>query len=129
MTRPERKQLREFGLGLGAILIALSLLAARKHSPSGPYLFGWGTLSLVVAWLAPRAFEAVYGPWMKFAKVLAAINTFIVLTVIYYLVITPYGLVNRLFGKDPLDERIGTGDSYWAPRGETPEASTYERQF
>lgn len=127
--KPGRKEFREFGFGLGGILIIFALLAARKHSPAGPYLFGFGTLALAIAWVVPSALEPVYGPWMRAARVLAAVNTFLISALIFYLVMTPYALVARLFGKDPLDERLGTDGSYWKPRGEPPGPASYERQF
>jgi len=108
------------------VLLVFALLAARRHAPAGPYLFSLGVLSLTVAWLTPRLFEPAYGPWMRLAKVLAAVNTYLITAMIFYLVMTPYALVLRLLGKDLLDEKPGTGDSYWKPRGE---ASDPERQF
>jgi hypothetical protein len=52
---------------------------------------------------------------MKFAELIGAVMTRVILVVAYYLVITPIGLLLRLLGKDLLD--IGTAggdrDSYW----------------
>jgi hypothetical protein len=69
--------------------------------------------------------KQLYRGWMKFADALAWINTRILLTVIYYLVVTPTGAVMRLFGKSPLD-----ADGNW--RRATPHSygdKHFEKQF
>jgi hypothetical protein len=49
--------------------------------------------------------------------------------VVYFLVITPIGLVMRLTGKNPL-VHPANGGGFWFDRGsEKPEASRMERQF
>jgi hypothetical protein len=79
-------------------------------------------------------FPAVLGPvqrgWMKFALVLGHYNTRIILTVLFYLVMTPVGLVMRLF-RDPLDRSLKEQrDTQWVKRESQPvELTRYERQF
>lgn len=124
--KPGRKEFREFGVGLGIILALFALLLGRKEAPVAPYLFGAGALSLTFAWVIPAALGPIYTVWMKGAMALGAVNAFILTTLIYYLVITPYAIVARLMGKDLLDERLRTGESYWKPRDG---ASDPRRQF
>ncbi len=55
--------------------------------------------------------------WTKFGLLLHKVVSPIVLGVMFYLVITPTGLLMRLFGKDPLRLKFdGTAKSYWIPR-------------
>lgn len=55
--------------------------------------------------------------WMALAFALGWINTRILLGVFFYLIITPTGLLMRLFGKDLLDEKIDrSATSYWKKR-------------
>lgn len=53
----------------------------------------------------------------------------VVTALLYYGLIAPYGLLFRALGRDPLDRKLRTGDSYWRKR--TPETGRerYERQF
>ena len=96
--------LRVWRSGFDAIAIALSIVAA---------LFVLSTLAV------PAALAPVYRVWMRLAEVLGWINTRVLLIVIFYLVVTPIGLMMRIFRRSPLD------DGYWkdVPR------SSYERQF
>ena len=55
----------------------------------------------------------VYRWWMKFARVLVFINTRILLTLVYFLLIGPISLIIRLMGKDYLDRTIKPSESFW----------------
>jgi hypothetical protein len=41
--------------------------------------------------------------------------TRVILTVMYYLVFTPIGLIMRALGRDPMNRSL-TGESYWIER-------------
>ncbi|MBT4936735.1 hypothetical protein HON22_02355 [Candidatus Peregrinibacteria bacterium] len=59
--------------------------------------------------------------WLKFAHTLGFINTKILLTLVFFLVITPIGLIMRLFGKDFLRKKMNKKiHSYWIQREEQP---------
>jgi uncharacterized protein involved in cysteine biosynthesis len=73
-------------------------------------------------WIKPA-----YDLWMKFAAVLAWINTRLILIAMFYLVFTPIGLIMRLFGSDQLGLRIEKDKrSYWV---KNDKMINYERQF
>ncbi len=68
--------------------------------------------------------------WQALGDVLGWINTRIILTVLFYVVVTPAGLLMRLF-RDPLDRDIyETRPSYWNRRNSPPfDPGDYQRQF
>jgi hypothetical protein len=76
----------------------------------------------------------VLGPvekaWMRFAEVLGRINTRIILTVLYCLVMTPVGLLRRWLA-DPLDRKMRDGSStVWVSRPRAPvDPERYRQQF
>ena len=59
------------------------------------------------------------------------LTTRLILALTYYLVITPIGLLLRLFGKDALQRKIDPGaDSYWIEREPEPlDRERYKKQF
>ncbi len=57
-----------------------------------------------------------YRQWMRFAHVLAVVNTAILLTIIYVLVIGPAALVLWMIRKDLLDRTLRREGSYWRMR-------------
>ena len=62
----------------------------------------------------PKVLLPLQKIWMSLALVLGYVMTRVILTLVYFLVVTPIGLTLRLFGKDPLtkgpDPNLAT---YW----------------
>jgi hypothetical protein len=62
--------------------------------------------------------------------VLGWVNTRVILTLIFYLVFTPIGLVMRIFGKDILEAGPGkTKNTYWKKKDQSRGNPAYEQQF
>jgi len=61
-----------------------------------------------------KILKLLYSWWMKLAALLAWINTRLILTVLFFLVFTPVGIILRLLKNDPLERRFEKGSlSYW----------------
>ena len=60
-----------------------------------------------------RVFRKLKSWWMKFAAALGWLNTRLILTLFYILLIGIMALIVRLFGKDLLRKRRRRVDSYW----------------
>lgn len=89
-----------------------------------------GAVLAVVALLWPRGAQAFDHAWMRLAAVLGYINSRILLSVMFYGVMAPYGWVMRLFGRNPLNRRGPAAETYWIPRKRTRQMPAgFERQF
>jgi hypothetical protein len=108
---PSRDDLRKFGLTMGAIIAVLFGLAL-------PWLWGrpfplwpWGLAAVFVGWalLAPRSLRLVYHVWMKFGQLISRITTPVILAIVFFLVITPIGVLRRWFSSDPLRRHYDHG--------------------
>ena len=110
-------------------IVVFSTLAWRRGRAIAPYEFLLGLICAGLAGLRPQALQPVYGPWMKAVGVIGKFNTWLVMGLVYYLVLTPYAVLARLLGGDLLDERIGDRASYWHPRAEAPARESYRDQF
>jgi len=97
-----RPELRQFGLVGGAIvgLIGLWPMLWRHQGPR-QWAVTLAVLLIGPALVAPGFLGPAYRLWMKLAEVLAWINTRVLLGVVFYLVVTPIGLIMRLLGRDP----------------------------
>lgn len=72
---------------------------------------------LLLALVVPGVLAPANRLWMKFGMLLHAIVSPIALGILFYLVVTPTGLLMRLLGKDPLRLRFDpAADSYWIKR-------------
>ena len=101
----------------------------RKGRPTAPYELGLSLLCALLAGLRAQALQPVYGPWMKAARLLGKVNTYLVMSLVYYLLITPYAVLTRWLAGDLLDERLRDRDSYWHQRQAPPEPESYRHQF
>jgi hypothetical protein len=129
-TRLTRAEGRRFGLTVGAAFLLLSgLFWWRGHGQTAVVLSAIGG-SLVLGGLAiPGRLGPVYHVWMKLALLLSKVTTPVFMGVVYFIVITPVGLVIRALRRNPLVRSSRQG-SYWILR--PPGASRrgdIERQF
>ena len=75
-------------------------------------------------------FKKLYKAWMKFAHLLGWVNTRIILTLVYFLIMTPLALIFKVVGKDPMNRKLGGQDSYWIKReSKAFDRDIYRRQF
>ena len=80
--------------------------------------------------LMPMVLGPFYKVWMALAEGLGWINSRIILTVVFYLLIMPMGVVMRLFGGDPMKRQLNKDDSYRVIRsGTVPPKKHMERPF
>ncbi|MCH8010900.1 MAG: hypothetical protein IIA61_02965 [Candidatus Marinimicrobia bacterium] len=81
------------------------------------WLWGIGLLFLILGFILPSVLRPVYRLWMLLAYFIGGIVSRVILTVLFYFVITPTGLVLRLFGKDVLDKKFEKNrESYWVKK-------------
>ena len=130
--KPDRKQLRTFGLVMLVCFAVIGLLLAwRFHSVTVLYVcLGIGCVFVIGGFLVPPLGRALYLFWMGIGFVVGSIVMPILIGIIYYLVLTPIGLVLRWRGRDSMRRRRATpGESYWVEFPHRTEPKSYERQF
>lgn len=136
---------RQLSLGGGAFLMVVMLMITRVKT--GSWLGGLPALSklwwlwallgivLVLGELCPRILAPLEWFWMRvLTRFLAATVGFVIgrllLALVFYLVLTPIGWLQRLRGADPLRLTRTPGGSMWIERKETRQKrEKYERQF
>ena len=106
---------REFGLIVGGVLLLLSAwwFYRGKFETATPILFVAGSLLVLLGFLWPRSLVLPNRGWMALAGVLSFISTRIILAFVFFLIVTPIGLVKKAMGWDPLHRRARTSESYW----------------
>lgn len=120
--QPTKTELRQFGLVVGGVFAVIGLwpLVVRSESPR-VWAMALGGLLLVLGAVVPQSLTQVHAGWMKVGHVLGTINTKILLGMLYYLLLTPMGLVMRLMGKDPMHRALTQGtDTYRVVRAPRP---------
>jgi hypothetical protein len=79
----------------------------------------------------PVTARYVYLGWMCVLYPVAWVVSHTLLIVIYYVVLTPIGVVMRLFGRDPMQRKFDReASTYWQRRpAPEPGVARYFRQF
>ena len=118
---------RKFGLTVGSAVLVLAGVAWwRGHARTAPLLGSLGVLLLLAALALPTRLGPVIRGWMALAQAISRVTTPILLAIVYFVVITPVGLMLRALGRDPLP-RPRSGQSGWLDKAATK--SDLERQF
>ncbi len=104
---------RAFGLSVGAVVVAIAgWLTWKGAQPSGSVTALVGVVLAGCALFAPAALRVPNRLWWRLATVLGWVNTRVLLTVFFFLVLTPTGVMMRLFGRSPL--RTARADTTWS---------------
>ena len=129
---PSGRQLKLFGL---AWLIFVGVLAGVLFYKQAPAALAWTLTAMagavpVVGWIAPPVMRVVYLGMAYLAFPIGFVVSHLVMAASYYLVMTPTGLLMRLFRYDPLRRRFEReADTYWIPRQTKSDPRDYFRQF
>lgn len=124
-------ELRNFALSFGAMVALLFGLLfpwvfARAY-PSWPWLLCVGCA--VWGLLAPGTLRPFYRLWVRFGLLLSRITSPVMLGIIYFLVITPTGLIAGLFREDPMRRDFREGCGSFRQKSEAKPPKHMERPF
>ena len=110
----DRKGLRDFGFLFGGIIAILFGALFPWLLESQIPIWPWALCGLlvVVSLAAPMALRPLYKVWMRFGIFMSRIVTPLIMGIVFYLLITPVGLLRRIFAKDPLARSFDNSESY-----------------
>ena len=120
---------RKFGLTVGiAFLLLAALLHFWRHRDAAAAVTGSVGLLLVVAALAvPTRLGPLERAWMGLARAISKVTTPVFMAVVFFIVVTPIGLLMRLLGRRVLLHRQRDGGFWAAPA--SGGRSDLQRQF
>ena len=121
---------RRFGVQVGLAFGVLGGIAWwRQHPTAAAVLLALGAALLLGGLLLPAQMGPVYRGWMRMALAISRVTTPIIMGIIFFLVVTPSGLLLRLFRHRPLVRSRSEG-SYWVDRRAPGQAhGDMHRQF
>ncbi len=130
---PSLRELRQFGL-IWLVFFATAGVVALVRSGSttaAAVLWAAAVAVPVLGWVVPSFMRAIFVGMSLAAWPIGFAVSHLVLAVVYYLVVTPAGLLLRLFRYDPMQRRLDPeAESYWQVRERpTDDERRYFRQF
>jgi Saxitoxin biosynthesis operon protein SxtJ len=106
MSETVQRRERSFGLSIGSVLLTIAAVSAfRGHVLRAETVAGVGAVLIVLAALKPALLKRPNDLWWRLARVLAYVNARVLLTLLFFAVLVPVGMVRRLAGWDPLGRR------------------------
>ena len=129
--KSEKSDLRKFGITIGVILLIIAGFLFWKEKESFQILLTFGVTFCILGIAIPFILKPIYWVWMIFATILGWIMTRVILSLLFYIIVTPIGLIPRFFGKQFLELRWDKSkESYWNFRtNEHLKKENYEKQF
>jgi hypothetical protein len=93
-------------------------------------LLGSGAILVALAAIKPHFVLALRTAWLRLARYVGTFNTFLILTLLYFVAVVPIGLVARVFGRDRLGLRGRHRESsYWKQRDVQRDPKHFERPY
>ena len=126
-----KKELRQFGITIGVVLGFLGAWFLWRGKEGSHLFLITAVVFFASGFLLPLLLKPLHKVWMTLALLLGWLMTRIILIILFYLVVTPIGLLARFCGKDFLNKKFDRKvNSHWLLRKPTPfDSKSYERQF
>jgi len=126
-----RREWRNFGIGLSIILAIMATIQLIRGNSLFPIFYLTSGIVLISGLLFPVILKPLFIPFSYIGFGLGWVITRIILSALFFLVITPIGLLSRLVRKRYLQTDIGTNEtSYWKEhRAQTASKEYFEKQY
>ena len=129
---PEKQELRNFGLIFGSLVIAIFGLVipwftGNLWQSEWPFLIGSAVLLIALA--RPAGLALLYRGWMKFGEIAGWINTRVILLLMFYLLLTPVGLIMKVLGFDSMQRKLKPGATSYLVKSKVYEKHHMERPY
>ena len=125
-----KEDLKSFGITIGIILFIVAIVLFYYDNLLFQNFLIFSTTFIVLGLTVPLILKPIYLIWMIFAVILGWVMTRVVLSVVFYFIITPISIITKLIGEDFLSLKKIDSDSYWNQRDIVEELNQdYEKQF
>ena len=121
---------RRFGLTVGgAFLLVSAITWYRGHVTIAVALGCIGAALVLAGLLVPTRMRPVEQSWMRIADAISVVTVPVAMASIYFVVITPVGLLRKAIGGNPL-HHVEQDGTFWKSRHTgAPSAARMQRQF
>ena len=121
---------RSFGISVGSVLCVLALVLLWRGRHGRAEIVGAvGALVLLCGLAYPPILARPSALWWRFSRTLARINTRVLLTLLFFIVLVPLSIVWRLTGKDPLARRRDRWPGWWPYPASHLDRAHYTRMY
>jgi hypothetical protein len=106
---------KSFGVSVGIVLLLVTAFLIWRGRITPAQIVGpIGAVLLLLGLTRPSLLKYPSAAWWKLAMVLGFINARIILSILFFFILTPLSIIWRLIGKDPLTRRRSSWHG-WSP--------------
>ena len=118
---------KSFGYLFFAIFLALAVWAYVKNQNLNYWLIGTSVVFLVLTLIKSKILDVLNDLWIKFGELLGKIIAPIVMSIVFFLIVTPISLILKIVKKDLLKLKFNNDKSYWIEKSKITESM--DKQF
>ena len=118
---------KSFGYLFFGIFFALAIWAYIKNQNLNYWLIGTSAVFFVLTVIKSKLLDVLNDLWIKFGEVLGKIIAPIVMLILFFLVVTPIGIILKIAKKDLLKLKFNDNKSYWIEKNKAIESM--DKQF
>ena len=118
---------KSFGYLFFGVFLALAVWVYVKNQNLNFWLIGTSLVFLVLTLIKSKLLDVLNDLWIKFGELLGKIVAPIVMSIIFFLILTPIGLILKMAKKDLLKLKFNNDKSYWIEKSNTIESM--DKQF
>ena len=118
---------KSFGIVFFIVFIIISLYPLLNQEDIRIWSLVIAFIFFILALLNSKILTPLNKIWTRFGLFLGNLISPIVMGIIFFFVVTPIGLLMRLFGKDVLNLKNNKSSTYWIKKAD--QKSSMEKQF
>ncbi len=118
---------KSFGYLFFGIFLALAVWVYVKNQNLNYWLIGTSVVFLVLTLIKSKLLDVLNDLWIKFGELLGKIIAPIIMSIVFFLIVTPIGLILKIVKKDLLKLKFNNDKSYWIEKSKTIESM--DKQF
>ena len=119
---------RSFGILFFIVFLILSLWPLKNGNNLNLYFLITSGIFLILGSINSKLLTPLNKTWIKFGEILGLIIAPIVMSLVYFVILTPVSLIVRLFGKDLLGLKFKKeNETYWIKRKKN--LTSMDKQF
>ena len=107
---------RSFGIVFFVVFFVIGIYPIIKGGDIRVWSFVISIIFLILGVLNSKTLTPLNKIWFKFGVLLGKFISPVVMGVIFFLVVTPIGLLMRIIGKDVLNLKFNNNKSYWVEK-------------
>ena len=118
MDQSNKSSNRSFGVVFFIVFLIISLYPILNYGEIRVWALIISSIFLILGLVNSKLLSPLNNLWFRFGIFLGKIISPIIMGIIFYLVVTPIGLIMRILGKDLLKLKFNKEKSYWIEKND-----------